>query len=179
MNIQLDRTLNNIENTLSDIAVIPVAGILTSAVKIPMGVTQFSVATACVVIFTVPATQSGNWSPVKYAWSHMKHGAGNVVAGAFEAIPLVGTGMYFMRKQGAPLPAAVSIQTNHENKFMPYTSLIQQDWVYGGKDDLSISEAEEKYISLLRAEQSGDGSMFVPHNLRFELGKQAIRNPYI
>lgn len=133
----IDATMNNTENALSDAALWPVIGILPGGVKILMGVTQSVTALACGIITLAPAAASENWSLVHHSWTHIKHGLGNIAAGTLEALPFVGTCMYYTRKlkQASESDAQSRILTHHENKWMPYDSLVARD--------LSISSHDE------------------------------------
>lgn len=72
---------------------------------------------------------------------------GNILAGALEAIPLVGTGLYFYRSYRTinHSDASVKIYTGYENKFMPYSSLEAMDWKFSGEDDIGIDELKGSY----------------------------------
>lgn len=133
MSLHIDRTINNIENTLTGISAYPVVGTVAGCVKILMGAVQV-VAAIAYGIFALIRAAMGDWSPLKYSWTHIKHGVGNMVAGTFEALPVVQTALYCIRKrrQHRDPNIAVYVAYYHEFKFMPYTSLAARDWRFMG-----------------------------------------------
>lgn len=147
MGISVDRTLNNIENVLSDIAAYPIAGTLAGSTKIALGTTQFLTALACGILLSIPAIATCDLSLLNHSWTHMKHGLGNIVAGILEAIPLFGTILFGLRVVKSIDPSVpVYLRTGHENKWMPYSSLVEQDWDFCGDEALSTRKNFNKII---------------------------------
>ena len=169
-----DRTINNIENTLSDVAAYPVAGILAGTAKVILGVTQSLTALVCGILNFIPAVASGDWSLMRHSWTHIKHGLGNIAGGTLEAIPLVGTTMYFIRQVGkhAASDAQVNLHTSHENKWMPYTSLVARDWKIGGNDDKAVEKATEVFHKKIK---ENGGMINLSYKRQMELAQEAIR----
>lgn len=147
MVLSIDRTINNIENTLTDISPYPVAGTLAGGAKILMGAVQTLTALACGILTVVPAAISKDWSPVKHSWTHIKHGLGNIVAGTIEALPLVQTVFFFVRQarqlNGSGLQ--IYLHTGHERKFMPYTSLVEVDFSIEGAVNRDVKAVRDKF----------------------------------
>lgn len=133
--IELDQKINDIENILSFAAVNPIIGTLAGGAKVCLGVAQSFTALAIFIITSIPAAYTGNWSTSNYAWSHVKHGLGNIVTGTLESIPLVGTFLGLLRLQRTIISSFEGFEgdtreftsTGHANKFMPYESLVERD----------------------------------------------------
>lgn len=148
MNVSLDKSVNNFERTLSTWAATPVIGTIPAAIKVAFGTVQAIVALACAVFEFVPAAVSGNWDFEDYYWSHVEHGIGNMVAGAFEAIPFVGLAIYCYKELSRP-KHAVDVLTGQEDKWMPYTSLEDQEWEITGLDNDAIAAVTRRYEEYL------------------------------
>jgi hypothetical protein len=152
MGIDVDKRINNIENYLSEIAAYPVAGIFAGTAKMIMGVVQLITAIACGILTFIPAAASRDWSPLCHSWNHIKHGLGNITAGFFEAIPLVGTAIYLLRqlnKNYYPPSIQAYFYTGHDNKCMPYTSLIKADCGIDGIDDGNLTKHQRDFALAL------------------------------
>lgn len=145
--INIERDMNNMENALSNIAFYPVVGTVAGAVKVIVGTTQLVTAIACALLCVFPSLVVKNWSVEKRAWSHIKHGCGNVLAGIVEAVPLVSMLVYGIRiwKNASGSDDRVRVNTNHENKFMPYESLVDKDWEIGGSVDTAVTDAKNRF----------------------------------
>ena len=108
------------ERTLSKVAMVPMVGTVAGLAKVLMGVAQSIVGLAG-RIFTPKSELNA------YFMAHAKHGLGNIVAGAVEAIPLVGLFLYIYRcGKGEEENSTIDIK-QHEawqlDKFMPYDYL--------------------------------------------------------
>jgi hypothetical protein len=159
--IKLCRAINNIENTLSNVAFIP---IIPGAIKVVGGATQLvaGIAVGFFASLTYPATK--NKKLLSYSFTHIKNGAGNIVAGAFEAIPVVGAIIALVRLiQRTPpgsLPQKLYVNFGHHDKIMPYEELQKEDltvendhncptWIFYqqlnklGKDNLTLDQIEQ------------------------------------
>lgn len=145
MGLEIDRTMNNIENKLSDISAYPVVGTLAGVTKILLGTTQALTGLACGIMLLIPSAATRDWSSMKSSWTHIKHGVGNMTAGVFESIPFVQTAIYGIRrmKQGEISDIHAHLYTGHEFKFMPYKSLVERDWKIGGADDEAVEKAKD------------------------------------
>lgn len=124
--INIDSRINEIENNLSEYAWIP---FIPGSVKTAGGIIQASIALACAILTYFPSRHHNEWSLNQYAWTHVKHGLGNLIAGLFEAIPLVGFGVSQVRelKKFIRYRPACQVWTGHERKFMAYASLEAKD----------------------------------------------------
>lgn len=173
MGINIDRTMNNIENALSDVAAYPVAGIFAGATKVIFGVTQSLTALVCGILILIPSVASCDWSHIYHSWTHIKHGLGNIAGGTLESIPLVGTVMYFFRQVGKCRGSDIQVRlrTGHEEKWMPYTSLIECDWKIIGANDEAVAQAETVFSRKL---QENGGVHFLSRKRRMELAREAI-----
>ena len=124
-----DRIVNNIENKLSSIAQVPVVGTLAGCAKITLGTIQAITALACGILIGVPALCCASSSTLKHSWTHLTHGFGNIVAGALEAIPFIGYILFQSRVlQQLGSDIVLRIYTGQEDKFMPYSSIVDEDW---------------------------------------------------
>lgn len=137
--MEIERQLNNAENTLSTIAAIPVVGTLAGAVKVVMGGAQTIGGGIVALISLIPGWDPSKSSLRGKSLAHVKHGLGNIAGGTLEAIPLVGTGMYCVRRVkewsselGSGSKGAY-VRTFHEKKWMPYPSLVKKDIFFKGE----------------------------------------------
>lgn len=130
MQVAIDRSFNATERILSKGAAIPGIGIPLGAAKVALGIVQTVIALA-ISILTAPLQCTDYKSINDYCWSHVAHGASNILAGLIEAIPGLGTYLYFERypfTKGTYKPFC----TRHEDKFMPYENLIELDFEIQG-----------------------------------------------
>lgn len=144
----IDRRINNVENTLSLISAVPVVGTFAGLAKIALGAAQGTTALAVGALSLIPSALNGKLSPnAKYSWMHVKHGAANMIAGAFESIPVVQTILYFDRKLRTIPNSDIQahIFTGHENKYMPYDSLVKKDWKFIGADDDEVKTVQNLF----------------------------------
>ncbi len=123
MSINIDRVMNKAETFLSQASVVGVVIPVAGVTKVAMGCIQATLALAISILSVIPAAASGNWSITDHAWTHVKHGVGNMIAGTFEAIPLVNLFICYLREQ----QRGVKQDSNepYGDKFMPYPSLIK------------------------------------------------------
>lgn len=144
--VSIDSTVNNIENTLSTVSAIPVVGTLAGGAKVLLGLVQ-TISAAVSAIFLIAPSFCIGWDYMKYCWTHIKHGVGNMIAGSFEAVPLLGTGIYFYRriKGSSASDVQVYISSGHAFKFMSYPSLEVRDWAFTGADDDAVRRVKENY----------------------------------
>lgn len=134
--ILIDQKFNKIERCLSKCAAIPVLGTPFGAIKVLIGSGQLITGLA-LGILSLPLRCTDHCALNDYCWDHVKHGLGNIVAGTLEAIPFIGSGIHMVRKKRAKLDLSVgdddfkdthtTLYTNHEDKFMPYQSLVKRD----------------------------------------------------
>lgn len=137
-----------------------------------MGTVQGLTAVACGALILIPAVATRNWSPLKYSWTHIKHGLGNIIVGTLEAIPLIQTALYGLRQlRQYGGSAQIHLFTGHENKFMPYPSLAEKDFFIGGGDTHAVQSAEESYQQKLVA-RGGEKSLSGKEKM--ELAREAI-----
>lgn len=152
--IQFEHRLNKVENGLSLIAAVPGVGTVAGLAKVLLGLAQTISAIAARVFLSIdcrlrPNTSSG--FKFMHAGVHINHGLGNMFAGILEAIPLLGTGLFMIRKSrwefnhphflynkdGSKI--LVFHSTQHD-KFMPYPTLVG----YGQSGGMLASISEEK-----------------------------------
>lgn len=171
--MDLERTVNNLEARLSYYAFIPGLGILPGAAKVVMGTAQTVSALACSLISSIHFGFTGRFGPTRRACCHIKHGLGNIGAGVLEAIPFVGATLYCcrMHRRTTPLPETAYIRTHHEDKWMPYSSLIERDWRIESSSLQAKTRAQAHYKQSLA--QNG-GLLYTPLPLQLHLATQAI-----
>ncbi|MBP9841099.1 MAG: hypothetical protein KBC64_01585 [Simkaniaceae bacterium] len=138
MSIVLDRTMNNIENTLTDAASYPVLGIIPGALQGGIGVVQATAALAFGIL-TLPALCIGKTAPTRHAWAHFKHGLANTVVGPLQAIPGIGCISTTLRTcktsvGGSDWIGRVEVKTGTpaQKKCMTYPSLEEESWCFYG-----------------------------------------------
>ena len=133
----IDQNLNKTERFLSKCAALPVLGTPFAAIKVLILSPGQLITGFALGILSIPLRCTNHCNLNDYCWSHVKHGLGNIVAGTFEAIPLIGLGIHMVRKKRAVHDLSVSDDdydsthtcyfSNHEDKFMPYQSLVKRD----------------------------------------------------
>lgn len=133
----LELRLLNTERTLTNAAETPFIGIIPGAAKVGMGTIQTAAAVACLIIFAIPAVAGHQFSRLaeRYAWSHIKHGLGNIVAGGLEAIPGMGYSGIFLRQLIQMRAPRFCFDTRQNDKFIPYTTIFPVTGEFGGLDD--------------------------------------------
>lgn len=123
--VDLDHTLDQTERFLGKVAAIPVLGTPFGALKVAMGIAQ-CISALALGILTL-SFQCTQYSSVNdYCWSHVVHGMGNILAGIFEAIPLLGTVIASHRCRAYP-PRIHGVTCSQTEKYMPYQSLVNRD----------------------------------------------------
>jgi len=171
----IDKTIDKWETKLTEFAAIPVAGTLAGGVKILMGAAQAITALVVGILLLIHTACTGNGSLVEHSWIHITHGLGNMVAGTLEAIPLLGTGLYYLRDAkalAAPYaPLVLKIAPSQESKFMPYPSLVELDWKFTGMDHMAVFKANEYYAK--KVEQNG-GEENISLSRKLELAKETL-----
>ena len=92
-NMDFEGKINYIENHQSLYSAIPFIGIPIGASKVILGVAQSVSAIALFTLTAIPALfQNENSKKLFFrAFKHIPHGIGNIIAGVFEAIPIVGS----------------------------------------------------------------------------------------
>lgn len=152
MGMRLDGIIDNMENKLSFVSAIPIIGTLAGGAKVLMGAGQGLTALAYGALTFIPAVYTGDYSSLKYSWTHIKHGLGNMGAGTVEAIPLVQTALYGLRvvRGDGKSDFQAYLYTGHEKKFMPYTSLVERDWEIGGANDEEVKRVKKVYDERLK-----------------------------
>jgi hypothetical protein len=94
---RLQTGLSHAEMRMSYLARIPILGTVTGVAKIAMGTLQTLAGVGGTVVGGI-ARIFGNKRMLPYSLDQLKNGLGNVVAGSVEAIPLVGTAAWYVRK---------------------------------------------------------------------------------
>lgn len=122
---KIDKNANEIENFLTELSPIPVVGSFAGGAKVVLGAIQFVVALIGVVGAGIAYIFTEDPKHVKYAFSHVKHGLGNIAAGSIELIPGVQT-LFYKRRMDRKTPFGNAFNfcaPGHETKWMPYDSL--------------------------------------------------------
>lgn len=172
----IDRRINNVENTLSLISAVPVVGTFAGLTKIALGAAQGTTALAVGALSLIPSALNGKLSPTaKYSWMHVKHGAGNMIAGAFESIPVVQTVLYLNRKLRTIPNSDIQahIYTGHENKYMPYDSLVKKDWKFIGAVDDDVKAVQKLFDQ--KVTQFGGNKDSFSLKKQFKFAEEAIQ----
>ncbi len=173
----IDSNLNRAENFLSSAARYPLIGTVAGLAKVGLGVAQV-VAGLSIGIFL--ALHFDPLWPTKRYFAHVKHGAGNIVAGILESLPIIQTALYYVRENRKPRPPGTDlyVQTNHETKFMPYRSLVAKDiTIRGTGDPEKINSALQRFTSFEAAEAYHRRIKVedISVERHIELAKEAIR----
>lgn len=99
MQLSVDTAIHNVENKLTQVSPYPVVGTVAGVAKVLMGTVQLIVAVVGGILALLPSIINWELSYLQYSWSHIKQGFGNIIEGTAEAIPIVQTGLYFVRKR--------------------------------------------------------------------------------
>jgi hypothetical protein len=135
---KIDHAFNETERALSIVGIVPVIGTVAGLSKALIGVAQLIVGVVG-GIFT--STCMDNSKLTERFWTHAHHGAANIAAGLLEAIPLVGSYIGIKRFNPCGGSREIYVSTGHEDKWMPYQSLLDRDLSIEG---LGFSEQEFK-----------------------------------
>lgn len=133
-------------------AVVPGLGIVPATLKIVLGVIQTIAALAVTIFCALAACCSKAYVELhNRGVSHLQHGLGNICAGTFEAIPLVGSIICFFRFSNPP-PFEYRLDTGQEDRFMRYKCLVEMDQrvlsAYNSERSMSLEEARKKTETL-------------------------------
>lgn len=169
MAVNIERGINEIENELTLISTVPIFGSIAGGAKIVLGTVQ----SLCGIVSIAPMACIDR-SLLIHSWNHIKHGAGNIIAGSIEAIPFVAQGMYFTRSRSADLQVRheVFLDTRHRNKFMPYKLLVEADCRIIGSNPELVRIASELFTKKLQ-DNAGNGPL--SDKRQMELKEEAIR----
>lgn len=170
--VQFNQRFDFFENKLSYIGGFPVIGTVAGVVKISMGLIQTIGGLSAGIFLSISAACQKNkdWTLALYAWTHVKHGLGNIIAGTLEAIPFVGLIMNVIRvhRSNSISKQVVYIRTNQDHKFMPYLSLEAQSFKIMGTKDSAV----ENVMANLKDIDS------LPPEEKLKQARQAVRNYY-
>lgn len=122
--IKINRTINDIENSLSDYSKYPI--IIPGLIKTSLGIAQI-ISGLAVAVFGLVQKDT---SIVQFGLTHIVHGLSNSIAGLFEAIPGLGTILYIVRSLNKNMTSEVQkieIDNGHRDKFLPYGNLVDED----------------------------------------------------
>ncbi len=172
---RIDHHLNKAENKLTSISRYPVIGTIPGAVKILLGISQMIAGLAAALFFAL-RERGSEYLVTKYAFTQVKHGAGNVVAGIFETIPVIQTVLYYVReaRRNRLSDAELYVHTCHERKFMPYETLVSRDVRIEGADVQDVSRANDYLAQYIREEIARTG--ILAHALSTEIRLQLMQN---
>ncbi len=99
-----------------------------------MGTVQLTASVALAVLLLVPAamptfTENSARDWFVFSCRHVLHGAGNIMAGAFESVPIIQTILYGIRFLGKVGGSDIQckIYTGQEGRFMAYKLLVERD----------------------------------------------------
>lgn len=141
MGIEEDRFMNKIENKLSNAAASPIGGSFAGLAHVTVGAVQ-AISGLAVAIISAPYAFKDP-TLTKHAWHHLEHGLGNVAVGAIETIPFAGGALKAARQSRLPKDdGAVHAVTGHEEKWMPYSSLVINDSQIVGNDNQHRKDAQ-------------------------------------
>ncbi len=129
--IKIYRAINEVENTLSRWAAVPVLGTIPGLIKAIMGVVQIVFGALLCIKEMVDYFMGRNKNLICHGWTHIQHGCGNVAGGLASSVPAVGTILYFVKHWITLYNVYNSFVTGHENKFMPYEELVKEDLKIG------------------------------------------------
>lgn len=177
MRVRLERELNDIENSLSRVSAIPLVGSLAGATKVVLGAAQSLTALTCGLFSMIPSMVTKDYTFSNRCLTHLKHGIGNIAAGIVEAVPGVQTLSYVVRKRKGSMDSdpRVKLTTHHENKFMPYKSLIERDFTFeGGLDEGDVEKVQETYNLAVKEVFRLKGDIQVTPKERYKIAKDVI-----
>lgn len=126
---ETNRTIAEYELRLSRMAAIPIVGTIFGVVKVAGGCLQAIAGLFGYVYGQALRVFDGihDIGKINFSAVHMEHGLYNILAGVLEAIPLVGSLLYFIRWNRQPSGTEYQILTGHEMHFAPYRHLELSD----------------------------------------------------
>lgn len=137
--LAIERKLFQAEKSLSTVSIFPVIGIVSGGAKALMGVGQSLGGVGFGLCNFIPAIKDHDWLAMDISWTHIKHGLGNITAGIFEAIPILGTFIVLKRLKKDALDEhsragssnkPVQLLTGQGTSFMPYDKILKTDLKY-------------------------------------------------
>jgi hypothetical protein len=123
VNWDFNRKMERLELGLSWGAAIPFAGTLCAVAKVVIGFFQ----TLAGFFVSFYAMYKDDNALINFCKVHQEHGLYNMLAGAFEAVPLVGSLLYMFRCSNKPVGEDYQLITGHEMQFFPYRHLEISD----------------------------------------------------
>jgi hypothetical protein len=133
--------LNTLENTLTGLAWYPVVGTLPAAIKVLVGVIQTVVAIATAILFAIPAATGHKSSKALFskAISYIGHGVANIIAGAFEATPGLGTLCFHIREFKQRIAfTRFSYPINEPTYYRPLSGEEYKFWAYRDRVEIGL-----------------------------------------
>lgn len=118
--VKFDNFCDRIEVGLTYGAVMPFLGTIPAVIKVAFGTVQLITALAHGIL-TLPLRFFHDDLAAfnNHSWSHVGHGAGNIVCGLFEAIPLIGSlGCLFTILR-------LRLNNMQDNRTMPYDNVFK------------------------------------------------------
>lgn len=162
--VQIDRSFHQMEMCLTKWSAYSI--IVPGILKIGLGLLQLTVASIATVSFGLAACDQTSRSLCLYSWEHVQHGAGNILAGVVESIPLVASIAYIFRLVGRKtfrphrdtLPSVYKYKVmkdpSHKLKWMPYERIVAYDtnvYVKGEFGEAYVSDVNKKYKPVERS----------------------------
>jgi hypothetical protein len=121
---QFEFQLHNTERVLTNLSATVILAPFAGLAKFYIG----AVTVGACAILCVGTRVHGNENLGKWAFSVLKHGGGNMLAGMVEAIPFVGLALFIHRHCHAIQfsRGGIFIETHDDDKYMPYESVARQ-----------------------------------------------------
>lgn len=122
--IQLEKNVAEVEGVLSGLAIIPIVGTLAGALKMILGTIQTVGGVLGMVVSAPFAWNKTGRQVFLRSASHCINGLANIVAGALEAIPGVGTAIGFYRLVHAGWSSYLTSHCNKANTGQETTIVV-------------------------------------------------------
>ena len=126
----LDLFCSKAEDTLSRYAAIPILGTVPALLKVAFGAAQFTAAVTTAAFSLFFCTSSIGQEIFLHSLRHVFHGLVNVLAGALQAIPVIGTIVYAIQESNRARNSDMQEKyTNAQsNKFFGYRTIRDSTW---------------------------------------------------
>jgi hypothetical protein len=173
-----DSRINNIEVSLTNIAIIPVPPVCTLAGAALAAASIAQILGSLIIAASTQLSFSENYGNEKLstrAWTHLKHGLATLSTCPTIMIPFYGSVISYLRWQRSKIESqyTLTLITGHENKLYPYQSLVEKDWRIGGTNSALVHKAEERYNLYVNQHVHHVKTELTPE-LRMELAQKAI-----
>lgn len=128
--LEVDQLASDVENFLTMHAKIPLLGTVPAGLKVVFGVVQAICSAVVLVVSTFFLTSKFAQNIWLHSSRHFLHGLSNMLAGAIQAIPFIGSLIILIPeiKRAGGSDSMVHYSNSRSNKFFGYKTLEDTSW---------------------------------------------------